>query len=150
MRDGELNHIDDGERTRVEELAGTSGLCSGTGNAMPTASLDAVPESSGDASQAEEPASQQEEATQQDDAAAVAAAARIALALEEDLQFESGCISFPEKLMTLLNGSDVKDSMWWLPDGDAFCLAPANFDDVLDKYFQGTKLESFTRKLNRW
>lgn len=43
------------------------------------------------------------------------------------------------------------DSMWWLPDGDSFCLIPVVFaEKVLDKHFQGTKFESFTRKLNRW
>lgn len=41
--------------------------------------------------------------------------------------------------------------MWWLPDGDSFCLIPVVFaENVLDKHFQGTKFESFTRKLNRW
>ena len=82
--------------------------------------------------------------------AAAAKAARTALLLEEDLQFESGFMSFPEKLMSLLEGNEVQDAMWWLPEGDAFCLVPTSFDTVLDKHFQGTKFESFTRKLNRW
>lgn len=63
----------------------------------------------------------------------------------------SGLLPFPEKLMSLLDGGKVPDAMWWLPDGDAFCLIPVVFAErVLDKYFQGTKFESFTRKLNRW
>jgi HSF-type DNA-binding len=77
-------------------------------------------------------------------------AARTASILEEDLQFESGFLSFPEKLMSLLEGGEVSESMWWLPDGESFCIAPANFEAILDKHFQGTKFESFTRKLNRW
>jgi hypothetical protein len=64
---------------------------------------------------------------------------------------DSNLLPFPEKLMALLDGADVNDAMWWLPDGDAFCLIPVIFAErVLDKYFQGTKFESFTRKLNRW
>lgn len=79
-----------------------------------------------------------------------AAAARTALVLEDDLLLESGFSSFPAKLMSLLDGCEVQDSMWWLPDGDAFCLVPSTFDATLEKHFQGTKFESFTRKLNRW
>jgi len=71
--------------------------------------------------------------------------------MREDLQYESGFAPFPEKLMNLLNSGEVKDKMWWLPEGDAFCFIPENFaETVLAKHFQGTKLESFTRKLNRW
>jgi hypothetical protein len=59
--------------------------------------------------------------------------------------------SFPERLMELFEGDVAKDAMWWLPGGDAFALSPDLFpDQVLQKYFQGTKFESFTRKLNRW
>jgi hypothetical protein len=59
--------------------------------------------------------------------------------------------SFPERLMELFEGEVAKDAMWWLPGGDAFALSPDLFpDQVLQKYFQGTKFESFTRKLNRW
>jgi hypothetical protein len=65
----------------------------------------------------------------------------------------SGLLPFPEKLMSLLDGKcdTVSDAMWWLPDGDAFCLIPSVFTErVLDKHFQGTKFDSWTRKLNRW
>lgn len=71
--------------------------------------------------------------------------------MEEDLQYDSGFTTFPEKLMTLLDSGKVKDRMWWLPDGDGFAFKPENFaETVLAQHFQGTKLESFTRKLNRW
>lgn len=64
---------------------------------------------------------------------------------------DPGLLTFPEKLMSLLDGDCVSDVMWWLPDGDAFCFIPDVFaEEVLDKHFQGTKFESFTRKLNRW
>jgi len=80
-----------------------------------------------------------------------AAAARSALMMQEDLLYDSGFTTFPEKLMTLLDSGEVKDKMWWLSDGDAFCFIPDNFaETVLAQHFQGTKLESFTRKLNRW
>jgi hypothetical protein len=59
--------------------------------------------------------------------------------------------SFPERLMELFEGDVAKDAMWWLPGEDAFALSSDLFpDQVLQKYFQGTKFESFTRKLNRW
>ena len=78
-------------------------------------------------------------------------AARTALLLEEDLQYDSGFTTFPEKLMTLLDSEDVKVSMWWLPDGDGFAFKPDNFaETVLSEHFGGTRLESFTRKLNRY
>lgn len=71
--------------------------------------------------------------------------------MEEESKFDSCFMSFPEKLMSLLNSEEVKECMWWLNDGDSFCLEPAGFaEKVLDKHFQGTKFESFTRKLNRW
>lgn len=64
---------------------------------------------------------------------------------------DSGLLPFPEKLMALLDGGRVSDVMWWLPDGDSFCLVPSLFaEKVLDQHFSGTKFESFTRKLNRW
>lgn len=68
-------------------------------------------------------------------------------------RMNSGLLPFPEKLMSLLDGKcdTVADAMWWLPDGDAFCLIPTLFAErVLDKHFQGTKFDSWTRKLNRW
>lgn len=65
--------------------------------------------------------------------------------------YEKTNVSFPERLMDLLNhGEGIKEHMWWLEDGEAFAVVPEGFEAVLDKYFQGTKFESFTRKLNRW
>jgi hypothetical protein len=41
--------------------------------------------------------------------------------------------------------------MCWLPNGNAFALHPPKFvKEILPKHFEGTKFESFTRKLNRW
>jgi hypothetical protein len=49
------------------------------------------------------------------------------------------------------DGDDVHKAMNWLPDGQAFYIAPkVFFNVVLEKHFHGTKYESFTRKLNRW
>lgn len=59
--------------------------------------------------------------------------------------------TFPERLLELLTNGIAKDAMWWLPNGDSFAIQPKKFSDtILNKYFQGTKLESFTRKMNRW
>ena len=77
-------------------------------------------------------------------------AARVASLLEEDLQLESANAFFPKKIMALLDSGDESEAMWWQPQGDSFCIVQAKFDHVLNKHFQGTKFESFTRKLNRW
>ncbi|GKY98811.1 hypothetical protein MPSEU_000837200 [Mayamaea pseudoterrestris] len=59
--------------------------------------------------------------------------------------------TFPGRLMNLLDQGVASDAMWWLEQGDGFCVVPKLFGEkVLDEYFQGTKFESFTRKLNRW
>jgi hypothetical protein len=69
----------------------------------------------------------------------------------DSLKMNTGLLPFPDNLMSLLDSGVVSDIIRWLPEGDAFCLKPALFAErVLDKYFQGTKFESFTRKLNRW
>jgi hypothetical protein len=77
-------------------------------------------------------------------------AARVASILKEDLQYGSVNMPFPEKIMSILDSAEESQAIWWQPEGDAFCIVPANFDHVLMKHFQGTKFESFTRKLNRW
>lgn len=89
----------------------------------------------------------EEEATTADDNEKAARARAI---LEEEELFTE-VLPFPERIFGLLNNESVKEHMFWLPDGDAFCIVPKNFaEEVLNKYFQGTKFESFTRKLNRW
>jgi len=60
-------------------------------------------------------------------------------------------LTFPEKLMELLNTKNCQDAMCWLPNGNGFALHPTSFmKKILPKHFEGTKFESFTRKLNRW
>jgi HSF-type DNA-binding len=104
--------------------------------------------------------------------AAAAAAASSAAATTADVLLVDGHdmiegseelqLSFPERLMSLLQNSDNENSgstvvvdvtraMRWMPGGDAFLIVPSIFYDVvLDGHFHGTKFESFTRKLNRW
>ena len=73
------------------------------------------------------------------------------LTMDDFVDIEKAHYTFPERLMELLEGEKVKEAMWWLPGGCAFAIRPKIFYDVvLSKYFQGTKFESFTRKLNRW
>lgn len=56
---------------------------------------------------------------------------------------------FPQYLMKLLNDQVAPESLWWLPDGLAFCLDPNKItDQVLDKHFQKTKYSSFIRRLH--
>ena len=72
--------------------------------------------------------------------------------MEDFVEIEKAHFTFPERLMELLEGdASVEEAMWWLPGGCAFAIRPKIFYDVvLSKHFQGTKFESFTRKLNRW
>ncbi|KAL7576482.1 hypothetical protein ACA910_017987 [Epithemia clementina (nom. ined.)] len=73
------------------------------------------------------------------------------ISIDDFIDIEKAQYTFPERLMELLMNGSVKKAMWWLPGGEAFALVPNTFYDVvLAKYFQGTKFESFTRKLNRW
>jgi len=73
------------------------------------------------------------------------------MSMDEFIDIEKAQYTFPERLMELLMNGTVKKAMWWLPGGEAFALVPNTFYEVvLAKYFQGTKFESFTRKLNRW
>ena len=97
-------------------------------------------------------------------AAAAATTADVLLVDEHDMIEGSDelQLSFPERLMSLLQNSDneisgntvvvdVTRAMRWMPGGDAFLIVPSIFYDVvLDGHFHGTKFESFTRKLNRW
>lgn len=60
-------------------------------------------------------------------------------------------VTFPEKLMELLMEETDKEALWWLPDGEAFAINSKRFTKaILAKKFQGSKFESFTRKLARW
>lgn len=64
-------------------------------------------------------------------------------------------MTFPERLQAFLDDPDIKgdyeDCFQWNPSGSAFCIHPSQFSEkILQKHFQGTKFESFTRKLNRW
>lgn len=64
--------------------------------------------------------------------------------------FEEG-MSFPEKLMELLNGGTDRQALWWLPEGKSFAIESKRFrKTILAENFQGSKFESFTRKLARW
>lgn len=74
-------------------------------------------------------------------------AARLLPALDEDL-----CMSFPQRLMELLNGEVYDDIITWLPHGKGFIIYKKKkfASDVLPRYFKQAKFTSFTRKLNRW
>lgn len=60
-------------------------------------------------------------------------------------------IRLPDKLMEYLNNEVEKDVLWWQPDGDGFAFDSKTVQkEFLDKHFEGTKLKSFIRSLNRW
>eukprot|EP00547_Thalassionema_nitzschioides_P001140 CAMPEP_0194213276 /NCGR_PEP_ID=MMETSP0156-20130528/13702_1 /TAXON_ID=33649 /ORGANISM="Thalassionema nitzschioides, Strain L26-B" /LENGTH=299 /DNA_ID=CAMNT_0038941267 /DNA_START=271 /DNA_END=1170 /DNA_ORIENTATION=- len=61
-------------------------------------------------------------------------------------------ISFPQKLMDILNGGEHSDVIAWLPHGKGFIISKKKkfAAKVLPKYFKQSKYSSFTRKLNRW
>lgn len=54
--------------------------------------------------------------------------------------------------MKLLSHNEYADIISWLPHGQSFIIHDRKKlkDMVLPKFFQGTKFNSFTRKLNRW
>jgi len=59
---------------------------------------------------------------------------------------------FPEKLMEVLDRSDMESIITWMPHGRAFIvLQPVQLKDiVLPRFFKQTKFMSFTRQLNLW
>jgi len=60
-------------------------------------------------------------------------------------------LTFPEKLMNILDSEMCSNAIHWTPTGEAFCIRPKSFiPEVLNVYFQGTKLESFKKKLLRY
>ena len=60
-------------------------------------------------------------------------------------------IRLPDKLMEYLNNEVEKEVLWWQPDGDGFAFDSKTMQKkFLDKHFEGTKLKSFIRSLNRW
>jgi HSF-type DNA-binding len=60
-------------------------------------------------------------------------------------------IRLPDKLMEYLNNEVEKDVLWWQPDGDGFAFDSKTIQKrFLDTHFEGTKLKSFIRSLNRW
>jgi HSF-type DNA-binding len=60
-------------------------------------------------------------------------------------------VTFPERLMELVMNETDKQALWWLPDGMTFAIHSKKFTKtILAKNFQGSKFESFTRKLARW
>jgi hypothetical protein len=60
-------------------------------------------------------------------------------------------VPFPERLIEILECKDFNRTIRWNTEGNAFGIIPETFNEkVLKKEFQGTKFESFTRKLNRW
>lgn len=61
-------------------------------------------------------------------------------------------LTFPERLMYLLQHETEPKALWWQKDGLSFGFEPKVFTErVLNKLFPSKiKFESFIRKLNRW
>jgi HSF-type DNA-binding len=61
-------------------------------------------------------------------------------------------LTFPERLMHLLQHGIEPNALWWQKDGASFGFEPKVFtDNVLNRLFPTKiKFESFIRKLNRW
>lgn len=59
---------------------------------------------------------------------------------------------FPEKLMEVLDRTDMEGIITWMPHGRAFIvLQPGQLKDiVLPRFFKQSKYMSFTRQLNLW
>lgn len=62
-----------------------------------------------------------------------------------------GFVTFPAKLIELLGCPELSESLRWSNDGTAVIFNLKNIEkQVLTPHFHGTKVSSFTRKLNRW
>ena len=60
-------------------------------------------------------------------------------------------LNFPERLMQLINDNVAPDHVSWIDNEEAISFKTDGFQEqVLDKFFQGLKYDSFVRKLNRW
>lgn len=60
-------------------------------------------------------------------------------------------IRLPDKLIEYLNNEVETEVLWWQPDGDGFAFDSTTVQTgFLDKHFEGTKLISLIRSLNRW
>jgi hypothetical protein len=60
-------------------------------------------------------------------------------------------ISFPQKLMQLINDDTSPEYVHWIENEEAIAFKTEGFqENILDNYFQGLKYDSFIRKLNRW
>jgi len=53
------------------------------------------------------------------------------------------CISFPQRLMQMLDSDEFSGIVFWSGYGNSFCINTREF-------IPGSKFESFIRKLNRW
>lgn len=61
-------------------------------------------------------------------------------------------LTFPQRLMELLDDEESHDIIGWLPHGRGFLIYQKRrfASEILPKYFKQSKFTSFTRKLNRW
>ncbi len=61
-------------------------------------------------------------------------------------------VTFPQKLMTVLDNDQLSDIITWLPHGKGFIILQKKkfAAEVMPIYFKHSKFTSFTRKLNRW
>jgi len=61
-------------------------------------------------------------------------------------------MTFPQRLMELLDNERHSDVVAWLPHGKGFIIYQKKrfANEVLPRYFKQAKFTSFTRKLNRW
>ena len=61
-------------------------------------------------------------------------------------------LTFPQRLMELLDDEGNDDIIGWLPHGRGFLIYQKRrfASELMGKYFKQSKFTSFTRKLNRW
>lgn len=64
---------------------------------------------------------------------------------------ETNGLSFPEKLMQIMEHRGYWDAIMWSSDGLAFGINPETFSEkVIDTHFQGGLFESMQKRLSRW
>jgi hypothetical protein len=67
------------------------------------------------------------------------------------LILKGGRVRLPDKLIEYLNKNVAPNVLWWQTGGETFSFDSTKAQEhLLDRYFNETKLSSFTRSLNRW
>lgn len=67
------------------------------------------------------------------------------------LILKSGRVRLPDRLMEYLNNDVAPEALFWMPEGESFAIDTEKASEqILNRYFSGTKVSSFLRSISRW